>query len=49
MITDDDYYLVLEGVSTASFIVVESFVLPSDLMGTFDVIISGVSFKSLWW
>jgi hypothetical protein len=47
VISKDDNYPVLGGISTASFIAVESFVLPSDLMGMFDVILSRVSFEPL--
>ena len=47
VISKDDGSPVLEGISTASFIAVESFVLPSDLMGMFDVILSRVSFEPL--
>jgi hypothetical protein len=41
MISKDDDYPVLEGISPASFMAVSSSVLPSDLMGMFDVIRSG--------
>ena len=47
VISKDDDSPVLGGSSTASFIAVEPFVLPSELMELFDVIPSRVSFEPL--